>query len=48
MGYEDEEVNVYNDEAREELVDDDEITAEEEGFMKGYNEDRVANKEEEE
>jgi len=28
--------DVYSDEGREELLDDDEITPEEEGFMKGY------------
>ncbi len=38
QNFEDEEANVYNDNAREELIDDDEITPLEEGFMKGYNE----------
>ena len=28
--------SVYNEEGREDLVNDDEISAEEEGFMKGY------------
>ncbi|MEM4756093.1 MAG: hypothetical protein QW594_03085 [Candidatus Woesearchaeota archaeon] len=37
--HEDDDLNVYDDENREELIDDDEITAEEEGFMKGYNDD---------
>ncbi|MGM5485458.1 MAG: hypothetical protein ACQEP1_06330 [Nanobdellota archaeon] len=31
--------NVYSENAREDLVDGDEISAEEEGFMKGYDED---------
>ena len=30
--------NVYKEEVREDLVEDDEISAEEEGFMKGYDE----------
>jgi len=34
-----EEKNVYGDEAREDLMDDDEISPEEEGFMKGYEEE---------
>jgi hypothetical protein len=29
---------VYDDESREDLVDNDEISAEEEGFMSGYEE----------
>lgn len=29
---------IYNDEHREDLLDDDEISPEEEGFMNGYNE----------
>ena len=33
------EFNVYNEEARGELVDADEIDGSEEGFMKGYEED---------
>ena len=28
--------NFYDDDSREELLEDDEISAEEEGFMKGY------------
>jgi len=32
------EENVYSDETTENLVEDDEISPEEEGFMKGYNE----------
>lgn len=31
---------VYNDEAREDLVDNDEISPEEEGFMAGYDEQK--------
>jgi len=34
-----EETNVYKDEVRSQLVDDDAMTPEEEGFMKGYDED---------
>ncbi len=34
----DSERNVYHDEVREDLVDDDEISAEEEAFMRGYDE----------
>lgn len=33
---EDKEKNPYSEEARDDLVDDDEISAGEEGFMKGY------------
>lgn len=33
------EENVYSDSAREELIDSDGISAEEEGFMKGYDDD---------
>ena len=33
-----EERNVYVDGVREELVEDDELSPEEEGFMKGYDE----------
>lgn len=36
--FEDHEVNVYGDEAREDLMKDDEISPEEEAFMKGYDE----------
>ena len=32
------EENVYNESAREESLDNDEISAEEEAFMKGYDE----------
>lgn len=32
------EENVYGEEAREDLIDSDEISAEEEGFMSGYDE----------
>jgi hypothetical protein len=31
-----EEENVYSEETREDLVEDDEISPEEEGFMQGY------------
>ena len=41
------EENVYSDVAREELVDSDEISAEEEGFMKGYDDDLDLEKERE-
>ena len=34
------EENVYSDVAREELVEGDEISSEEEGFMEGYNEEK--------
>jgi hypothetical protein len=34
----DEEETVYNEEGREELVEDGEISPEEAGFMKGYEE----------
>lgn len=34
----DSEENLYDEESREDLLDDDEISAEEEGFMKGYDE----------
>ncbi len=33
-----EEDNVYNEEGREELVDSEELSPEEAGFMKGYDE----------
>lgn len=42
------EKNVYADEAREDLVEDDEISPEEEGFMKGYEEASEEEKEPEE
>lgn len=44
--FEDEERNVYHDSVREDLVDSDEISAEEEAFMRGY-EDAEDDKEEE-
>jgi len=31
--------DIYNEEFREELLDDDEISAEEAGFMRGYMEE---------
>ncbi len=34
----DEEENVYKESARDDLVDNDEISPEEEGFMQGYDE----------
>lgn len=33
---------VYDGQGREDLVDNDEISAQEEAFMKGYDEDQVA------
>jgi hypothetical protein len=42
------EENVYQEETREGLVDDDEISPEEEGFMQGYEEAEEADKEEKE
>ncbi|MBR9703301.1 hypothetical protein GOV10_04645 [Candidatus Woesearchaeota archaeon] len=44
---EDHEVNVYGDEARSTLMSDDEISPEEEAFMKGYDEAEEADEEEE-
>ncbi len=41
------EENVYSQAAREELVEGDEISAEEEGFMKGYDDDMNSDEEEE-
>ncbi len=38
-GAEEGEENVYHEDAREELVDNDELTPEEEAFMRGYDED---------
>ena len=35
---EDHEMNVYGDDARESMMSDDEISPEEEAFMKGYDE----------
>jgi hypothetical protein len=43
-----EEKNVYVDDAREDLVDDDEITPEEEGFMKGYEDEQKEKEDEDE
>jgi|TARA_B100001971_G_C18109956_1_gene493618 hypothetical protein len=47
-----EDETVYDEEGREDLVDDDELSPEEEGFMKGYEEadetDKKKEKEEEE
>jgi hypothetical protein len=37
---------VYDDDSREDLVDNDEISAEEEGFMSGYEERKEKVKEE--
>ncbi len=37
-----EEKDIYSDESREELGDGDEIDEVEEGFMKGYSEDHMA------
>lgn len=39
---EEEECDVYGDEAREELAESDEINDDEEGFMKGYESDADA------
>lgn len=44
----DSEHNVYSEEVREEFVDSDEISAEEEAFMKGYDEAEKEEKEDEE
>ena len=44
----DTEQNVYSEEVREEYVDSDEISAEEEGFMRGYDEADSDEKEQEE
>ncbi|MGM5482127.1 MAG: hypothetical protein ACQESF_01570 [Nanobdellota archaeon] len=38
-----EERDVYKDEYRDHLTEDDEISPEEEGFMKGYEEDSEEN-----
>ncbi|MCD6589900.1 hypothetical protein J7K74_01800 [Candidatus Woesearchaeota archaeon] len=38
----DEAIGVYSDEGREELLEGDEISPEEEGFMQGYNNEDVA------
>ncbi len=37
------EEDVYSEEGRESAVEDDEISAEEDGFMKGYDEDYEKN-----
>lgn len=44
--FEDQEMNVYGDDARENLMKDDEISPEEEAFMKGYDEAEEADEEE--
>lgn len=41
------EENVYSQAARDELMDGDEISAEEEGFMKGYDDDMNADEDDE-
>lgn len=41
------EENVYSETAREDLIEGDEISAEEEGFMHGYEEDMDLEREEE-
>ena len=43
-----EEDSVYNEEGREELVESDEVSPEEEAFMKGYEEADEEEKEEKE
>ena len=35
---EEEKDTIYDDEGREEMIDDDELSPEEEGFMRGYEE----------
>jgi hypothetical protein len=47
MSDEDQEEDIYNEEERERQLDDDEISAEEEGFTKGYNEEAEIKDEEE-
>ena len=42
------EASIYDEESREEMIDSDELTAEEEGFMKGYEEADEEEQEEEE
>ena len=42
------EENVYSQAARDELIDGDEISVEEEGFMKGYDDDMNSEEEKEE
>lgn len=41
MEEETEEGDIYKKEKREEMIDNDEIDSEEEGFMKGYEEDVI-------
>lgn len=36
--YDEEEEDVYGEDSREELVEDDQLTPEEDGFMQGYTE----------
>jgi len=36
--YEDSEATVYNEDTREDMVDNDELSPQEEAFMKGYDE----------
>lgn len=43
---EDQEMNVYGDEARSSMMSDDEISPEEEAFMKGYDEAEESDEEE--
>lgn len=38
--------SVYNDDGREELIEDDEISPQEEAFMAGYDEEEVKKKDE--
>ena len=46
--YEEEgEDNVYNDEKRKEMLDNDELSPEEEGFLEGYDMDSEEEKEKE-
>ena len=45
---EDSEENIYDEEGREDQVDDDTITPEEEGFMQGYEKASEEKKEEKE
>lgn len=46
--FEDGERNVYHDSVREDMVDDDEISAEEEAFMRGYEDAEDEDSDEEE
>lgn len=48
MKTQDQEQNLYDDEFVEEAVGDDEISPEEQGFMLGYNDAYLEEKEEEE